>query len=152
MTTSRSGTRTPPRAPRSARRVGYAALIGVNIVAFWIVHNLLDWGWPPFLTSDFEQLLWLIDISIAVNVLFSVIYMWFDPTWFQSAAQVVVNAIGLILSIRTLQVFPFDFSPYDFNWGALARGILIVAIVGSSIGIITELVKLARAAGGDANR
>ena len=138
--------------PRSARRVGYAALIGINILAFWIVHNLLDWGWPPFLTSDFEQLLWLIDISIAFNVLFSVIYMWFDPAWFQAATQVVVNAIALILSIKTLQVFPFDFSRYDFNWGALAQGILILGIVGSAIGIITELVKLARAAGGEAKR
>jgi hypothetical protein len=147
MTTTEPREKAPYRLPRAARRVGYVAVIAINFVGLWIVHNLLDWAWPPFLTENFEQLLWLIDLSIAANIAISVVFLWFDPAWFKAATQVVVNVIGLILTVKTLQVFPFDFSPYDFNWEAVARGFLILGIVVTAIGIISELVKLARAAG-----
>ena len=60
----------------------------------------------------------------------------------------MLNAVGIAVLTRYLAVFPFDFSMYaGFNWAVLARIVLIVGIVGSAIGVIVELVKLARALG-----
>jgi TM2 domain-containing membrane protein YozV len=41
-----------------------------------------------------------------------------------------------------LDVFPFDFSTYSFNWAPIVWIVLIMAIVGSGIGVLTEAMKL----------
>ena len=46
-------------------------------------------------------------------------------------------------TVRIYQVFPFDFSAYEFPWETLTRAILIIAIVGAAISIIVETVRLA---------
>ena len=70
------------------------------------------------------------------------IYLVYDAPWFKSVTQIVTSIIGLAVAIRTWQVFPFDFSAYDFNWDAVAGAVLIIAMVGISAGIIAEAVKL----------
>ena len=42
---------------RLTRRVGYMAAAVVNTVMLWVANHLLGWGWPPFLTRSFEDLL-----------------------------------------------------------------------------------------------
>ena len=50
-------------------------------------------------------------------------------------------------SIRFWQVFPFDFSAYDFGWGTLVRWLLGLAIFGIGVGMLVQLAQLARLAG-----
>ncbi|HEX5696186.1 MAG TPA: hypothetical protein VFZ15_07350, partial [Acidimicrobiia bacterium] len=45
-------------------------------------------------------------------------------------------------SIRMYQVFPFDFSAYQFDWTLTARIVMIAAMVGVTLGIVVEVVKL----------
>jgi hypothetical protein len=73
----------------------------------------------------------------------NVLYLWYDPAWFKSVCQVGVSLIGLAGAIRMWQVFPFDFSAYSFNWAALTRVVLVLAVFGSAVGIVVELVRLA---------
>jgi hypothetical protein len=49
-------------------------------------------------------------------------------------------------SIRTWQFFPFDFSSYLFPWDEMTRVLLGLAIFGSFVAIVVELVKLAKLA------
>jgi hypothetical protein len=42
-------------------------------------------------------------------------------------------------------VYPFDFSPYSGPWDLLAKFVLIIAIVGTVVGIVTNIGKAARA-------
>jgi len=44
------------------------------------------------------------------------------------------------------QVFPFDFSAYEFNWEMLTRVVMVIGIVGTGIAIVVEFLKLARVA------
>ena len=44
--------------------------------------------------------------------------------------------------LRILRVFPFAFAAYVFNWAALVRVVLVVAVVGSAIAIAVELARL----------
>jgi hypothetical protein len=41
------------------------------------------------------------------------------------------------------QVFPFDFSGYQFDWEIVTRVVLILAIIGTAIAVVVETVKLA---------
>ena len=131
-------------ASRATRRFGYAVAIAVNAVLLVVVNNLLEWGWFSWLTDDFELVVPLVNASLVATILVTVAYLVYDPAWFKAATQILVNVIGLGVIVRMLRVFPFDFSAYDFNWAAVARGVLIVGLLGVIAGTIAEVVKLIR--------
>lgn len=139
QSTPASATRKPTIA---TRRFGYLVAILVNAAILFVVNNLLAWDVLPWLTEDFELVLPLMNASILANILANAIYVGYDAAWFKSLTQIGLAALGLAVAIRTFRVFPFDFSDYGFNWTALTRGVLILAMVGISIGIIAESVKL----------
>jgi len=105
-------------------------------------------GWQEvhFLTDDTGQVLWLVNLSLVVSVAANAVYIAHDPAWLKSIGDLVTTGIGLAVLARLWQVFPFDFSGYSVNWGALARFVLVVAIVGSIIGIVVQVVSLIRLA------
>jgi hypothetical protein len=148
-----------PRSP-AARRFGYLVAIGVNLVLLYVVNNLLEWGVPEFLTDDFERVLPIMNFSIVANIVVNIVYLFFDPTWFKSITQIVLSVIGLIVVIRLYRVFPFDYTAYEFyefEWEVVTRVVLVLIMIGISIGIIvttakfgSDLVRAAREAdGGD---
>jgi hypothetical protein len=47
-----------------------------------------------------------------------------------------------VVLIRTLQVFPFDFTTYSVDWATLLRVALSLGIFGTAIAVVVELVKL----------
>jgi hypothetical protein len=142
MTTTTSPAKT--RAPLGARRFGYLVAVLVNVVMLVVVNNILDWGWLPFLTDDFEAVVWLINLSLTASILANLAYMAYDPVWFRSITQVVLNLISIAVLVTMWQVFPFDFSAYEFAWDTLVRFVLVLGIVGTVIGTVAELVKMTR--------
>ncbi len=131
---------------RSISRVGYAIAVVVNLVLLFIVSNLLAWGWVPFLTDDFEQLLPIVNLSFVVAAGANVAFIFYNARWFRSVGQIVQSIVSLFVIVATLKVFPFDFSPYSIDWAMITRVGLV--LVGAVIGIATiaEFVKLIRAA------
>ena len=133
----------PSGASLVARKVGYFVAVIVNVIMFILVNATPGWRVLPFLTEDFVSLLWLVNLSIFASVIINVAYLGYDGAWFKSVGQIGVTAIGLVAAIRTWQVFPFDFTPYDGPWETLTRLTLAIAIFGSIVGIVVELVRLA---------
>jgi hypothetical protein len=128
----------------TASRFGYIVAIVINVVMLVIVNNILEWGWLPFLTADFGQLIWLIDVSLLATIAVNAIYLVYDAPWFKSVCQIGLGGITIAVAVRTYQVFPFDFSASQFNWEPLARFVIVLAVIGTVIGMIVEMVKLAR--------
>jgi len=126
------------------RRAGYVIAIAVNVVMLYVVNNLLAWDVLPFLTEDFGQVLWLIDISLLATIVINLIYVAYDQAWFRSLGQIGLNLISLVVAVRMYQVFPFDFSGSTFDWTQVARVVIIVTILGTVVGAIAEAWKLAR--------
>ena len=127
---------------RTTRRIGYGVAIAVNAAMLVVVNNILDWGWLGWLTEDFNDVIPLISFSLAASIVANVAYIANDRPFFKGILELVVNTISLIATIRLLQVFPFDFSTYSSVWETATRSILIVAIVGISVALLVELVKL----------
>jgi hypothetical protein len=124
------------------RRFGYVIAIAVNVVMIYVVNNILSWGIAPFLTEDFSQVVGWLNLSLAATVAANITYLAFDPPWFRSASQALVNLAGLMAIIRMYDVFPFDFTGYEFPWDRTARILLILAMVGTALGVIAEVAKL----------
>lgn len=142
------------RASTGTRRFGYAIAAGINVLLVVVVNNLLSWEWLPWLTPEFEKLLPVINLALVVNIVLAFLYMAYDEPPFKAATQIVVNLIAIVVLLRTLQIFPFDFSAYDFpidisafdlTWDLVARFVIGLAILGTAIAVVTETVKLSRA-------
>ena len=133
-----------PRFSTEARRFGYAVAVGVNVVLVLIVNNIQEWGWAPWLTSEFGELLWLINLSLGATIAANLAYMAYDEVWFKATTQIILNGIGVVLGVAAFRIYPFDFSSYGFSWDLLVRFVIGVAIFGSVIGVITETMKLFR--------
>ena len=129
---------------RAGRRAGYVIAVLVNAVIWFVLNVAPGWQSIGFLSSEFGDVLWLVNLSLIVSVVANLVYLFFDPAWFHAAAQIVVNLVGLIVSWRLLLEFPFDATE---GWTALIKTLLILAMVGSAIGALVEVFRLVRAVG-----
>jgi hypothetical protein len=124
------------------------ATIVVDALLLVAVNNVLEWDLLPFLTDDFTELVPLLNLSLVATMVANAVYIWFDPIWFRSPCQIVLDLISIAVAVRTWTVFPFDFTAYSFDWEVVVRIVLALAIFGSGVAIITEVVKLAGAGRG----
>lgn len=131
-----------PEIAQSARRVGYVISIAINVAMLVIVQNLLTWGWLPFLTDEFAEVVPWISLSLLASIVVNVVYQFDDSRIVKSTGQIGVNLISVWVTYTMLTVFPFDFSAYQFDWEVVARFVLVLAIVGAGIGALVEAIKL----------
>ncbi len=145
-------TRTKSSRPsRAARRGGYVAGIIIGTALLVVLNAWPGWQSLPFLTSDTSQVLWLVNLAIAAGLAANIGYLFYDPPWLRSLGDLVTTSIGLAAAIRVWQVFPFDFGSAA-AWATVLRVLLILAIVGSCIGILVNLVLLVRQLAGHTGR
>lgn len=137
---------TAHRVAEASKRVGYTIGAAVNAFMLYLVNNLQRWDILPWLTHDFSRVLPWINVSLVAGLLANVYYIIDHSKPVRAIGEIMTTLIGLVVTVRVLSVFPFDFSDYDFNWGFVFRALLVVAIIGSLIGIIVNAVKLAKAA------
>lgn len=130
--------------PSAADRFGYGIAVVVNAVMLYVVNNLLEWDFPPFLTDDFDKVLPLVNLSLGVSIAVNVVRLLYAPKWFAILTDMVATGFGLPALIRTWQVFPFDFDDDGFPWDVAVRAVLVVAIAGSVIAVLVGLARLAR--------
>lgn len=131
-----------PRVRRPGSHVGYVIAVIVNAVMLVVTMNILEWGWLPFLTAEFAEVVPWISLSLTLTILANLINLFDDDPLVRSAGQIVVNITSAVATFRMWQVFPFDFSGYQFNWEVTARIVLILAMFGTVLGVATEVLKL----------
>lgn len=128
--------------PVATRRLGYGITMLVNAAMILVVNNILEWGWFSWLTNDFELLIPIINLSLMASILVNLAYMVYDAEWFKSMCEIGLLVISITVAVRTFQVFPFDFSAYSWDWEATTKMIIAFAIIGMSIALIVNAVKL----------
>lgn len=144
--------RAKQRPSPAERRLGYVVAVIVQAAMLYVANRLLEWEWPSFLTDDFEVVLPWLAASLIVGIVVNALYLAFDPPWFRSVGQLTENAFSIVVTIRFLQVFPFDFASWTTDWSWLIRTILWIALIGVVIGSIVELAKLLRGSSQAATR
>lgn len=136
-----------PDVDRLGRVIGNGFAIAISLVLLFIVQNIVEWGWLPFLTEEFNDLVPLISFSLIVSMLTYAVFMFSDHPTLKSWGQILTNLISLYVTWQVLVVFPFSFDEGGFDWALAFRIVLIVAMVGIAASTIVEVVKLARARG-----
>jgi hypothetical protein len=140
---------TARRVAQASKRIGYMIAAAVNLFMLYVVNNLDNWDVLPWLTDDFGRVLPWINASLIAGIVANVWYIGDNRKTIRAGGEMVTTAIGLVATVRVLNVFPFDFSAYEFSWGFVARTVLVIAIVGSLVGIVVQAFKLARATADD---
>lgn len=125
-----------------ARRFGYGVSIAISVGLLFVIGNLAEW--VPWITGDFADVVPVLSVSIIVGIVANVMYMLSDDRRVKALGEAATTIVGLIALIMLLRVFPFDFAAYSFNWEVVSRGILVVAIVGSVVGIVVSGFKLVK--------
>ena len=134
------GAPTSKRSP-AGRRFGYVVAIACNAVMLYVANHLLDWGWPRFLTEDFEDVLPIVSLTYAASMVAYALFIVVDAQWLRSPCDTATSAISFAATLATYQVFPFDFSSYARDWAPLCRGVLLLAMIGTAIATIAHLVE-----------
>lgn len=141
MTSASAPVRHPASAPHpttnlgpGARRFGYSLAIVLNAVALWVVHQLVGWGWPGFLTGAFSEVLPLLSASLVASIVVNLVFLARDRGRIRALGDLTTSAFGIAVSLQLLRVFPVDFSGYDHDWAWLVRVVLLVGMIGSAIG------------------
>jgi hypothetical protein len=130
------------RIPTPAKRFGYVVAATTNGVLLWVVHQVLDWGWPSFLTDDFELVLGLVTASLIAGIVANLVLAVHHRGRIRALADMVTAAFSLAVGVRMWEVFPFDFTGYATDWSGFVNVALIIGIVATGIAIIVNLVKL----------
>lgn len=131
--------------PIGWRRFGYVLTIVINVVVLYVANNVVAWGWFPWLTADFDEVVPYISVAILSSIVVNAMYILYDGAWFKSIGETISLVLTLVSNVQLLRVFPFDFSAYQWNWEATVRVVLILATIGMIAGIIAQLVTLVRA-------
>jgi hypothetical protein len=110
----------------------------------WVANSLLDWDVLPWLTDEFGEALPAINVSLWVGVIVNLLRLAYSPTWFVGVTEIISLVFSLRATVVMWRVFPLDFTNYWSGWELVVRALLVVAIVGTSIGILTQLGNLVR--------
>lgn len=125
--------------PVGVRRTGYVVAAIVNLVVLCVANHLLEWEWPPFLTAAYEDLLPWIQLSLGATVAANLLWAVHDPGWFRHLGEATLDAITVVVAVRTWQLFPFDFTTYSAIWEVGTRTLIVIGGVGAAIGMLVQL-------------
>jgi hypothetical protein len=140
------------RTPAPGRKFGYVIAIAMNAVGLWVARHLLEWGWPRFLTDEFDQLLPILTVSFVAGMVVNGLFVLADPPRFKALCNAVTSVISVVVAVRTWQVFPFDFSTYAYDWTWVARVVIALAAVGSAIAVVANLIAMLKPSSRGAER
>jgi hypothetical protein len=135
---------TTRRSSVPSRRLGYAIAVVLNGVLLYLVNVMPGWEVVSFLTQDFTAVLGLLNLSLVAGIVANLLWITTDPAWLRSLGQVVLSAIGLAVVLQMLDVFPVDFTGWAVDGTWLVRFVLVVAAVGSGLGLLVDGVRLVR--------
>jgi hypothetical protein len=128
------------RPPAGARRAGCGLAIVFSTALLIILDGSPGWQAIPFLTGGTAQVLWLVSLCLAAGTAADLVYLAYDPPWLKSPGDLATTGIGLAAAIRVWQVFPVDLSS---GWSTAVRVLPVIAIAGSCIALVVQIVTLA---------
>jgi hypothetical protein len=136
------------RPPRGARRFGYVVAAAVNVVLLVLIHVRPGWQAVRFLTEQTVDVLPWVTAQLVASVGVNAVWFVADPRWLRALGELGTSVVGLVATARVLQVFPFAFDAGSV-WPDVVRVVLWVAVVGSAIGVLANVVRFVRAVGSD---
>lgn len=135
----------PAHGSTAASRAGHAVAAVINLAILYLVNVWPGWDAVPFLTQSTTQVIGIVNASLWVSVAAEASYVVTASRWWRALGDAVTTAVGLAAVIRVWQVFPFDLTS---GWELVFRIFLVIAVVGSLIGIVAAISRFVTSVGG----
>jgi hypothetical protein len=129
------------RPARPSGRSGPVVGALVNVVLLWMVNVQPGWDAVPFLTDETPRVLPWVNLSLAAGLVTNLVYLVSSGPRVRALGELTTSSIGLVAAVRILQVFPFDL---DQPYSTVVQVLLVLAVVGSAIAIVVNLVSMVR--------
>ncbi|MBD1537698.1 hypothetical protein HC749_05870 [Arthrobacter sp. S13_S34] len=133
-------------------RGGNVGSVLVNAAMMWGINVWPGWQVVPFLTSDMNRVLGIINASLTAGIVANLVSVVIRNRGVMALGNLVVLGIGLAATLRLWEVFPFDFGDSWSGWPVVVRVLLGLGIVGSIIGAIVEIAALFSSLSGSRQR
>ncbi|MBD1590473.1 hypothetical protein HC744_00255 [Arthrobacter sp. S1_S22] len=133
-------------------RGGNVGSVLVNAAMMWGINVWPGWQVVPFLTSDMNRVLGIINASLTAGIVANLVFVVIRNRGVMALGNLVVLGIGLAATLRLWEVFPFDFGDSWSGWPVVVRVLLGLGIVGSIIGAIVEIAALFSSLSGSRQR
>lgn len=137
---------TSPRRGAGLRRAGYLVGAAVDGVLLYLINVRPGWRALGFLTEDTPDVLGLVNLSLVLGLVAYLVYVLHDPPWMRALGDMIGSAVSLAVLVRVWQVFPFEFTG-SFDWTTLFRVVLVLAMIGTGVGLLVATGRLVRAVG-----
>lgn len=127
-----------------SRGEGFAAII-FGVIFYFLVNRYYDN--INFINEDlFEPLLYWINLSIYVSIGFGILRVFFPGLLMKILNDFVGLIFSIILGVKTLSDYPFDFSDYKYEniYEPGMKVLIVLGIVGGVIGLIVSIAKYAK--------
>ena len=122
------------------RTTEYIVAIIFNVIFLYIVNNLLNWH-IYFITPAFNEVIWIINLSIIVTIIGNALMLLYRRESFRHLMKIIMNIVSFIAVYLVYEVFPFNFYNSFFNWGLSI--FLILIMIGLIIASVVEVIQLA---------
>lgn len=130
----------PRNQPAGSGRAGYAAAVVVNGILLFLLNVAPGWQNIGFLTPDFEQVVFLVDLSLVVSIVANVVYLARDGVT-KIVGDLVTTAIALGVLLRVWTVYPFALGGV---WADVVPIVFGIATVGTIVALVVLLGQLVR--------
>lgn len=132
------------RQSHASRRGGYLVSVLINAVLLYLLDVHPGWRSMSFLTPATAQVIGLVNLTLWAGIVANCVYFVADLPPLRALGDLVTLSIALLTTIRVLEVFPFAFHGSAAFVAVIARVVLIIGIVGASIGLLYSAVTLLR--------
>ena len=119
----------------------YVIAIIFNLILLYIFNNLLNLH-INFVTSAFNNILWIINLSITIAIIGNALLLIYHPNLFRHLMKTIINIFAFIAVFFLYGTFPFNFNNIYLYW--ILNILLLIIMVGLAISIIVEFVYLLR--------
>ncbi len=128
---------------RTAGFVGSAIASAIGIV---IVNTVPLWSHLTrgIVLGSWVDILWAANLAMTIQIIGNVLLAIYRPARLYFFVQAIHAAVGFLSVIVCYVVFPLDFSHVAGYWlNNLVRGVLLVAMAGTLIALVVNLVRAA---------
>lgn len=126
-------------ATRPAPRAANLAGLVVNLVLLYLLEVRPGWRAVPFLSAEAGQVVPLVAAALWTGVAVEALAVLVHTGWFRALGDLATSVVGLVATLRVWDVFPFDLPA---GWSVPVRVVLVLAVVGGVVGIVSALSRL----------
>ncbi len=134
----------PRERDHSRKPSNYIGAVAFNAIFLYVLNRLPEWH-VPFITGRWRDVLWAVNLSLAVHVIGNFALLFYHPRLLHHQMNIAFAVVSGLATWTIYRVFPFDFSRIPLDWfPSFFRALLLFALAVAVVSGIVHALKLLR--------